>query len=150
MSRPAPMASGGIHPREASARDEWMAQWPLPVVAMLGIAGSATSVYSAGVFLSMLTVHFGWSRGATSSAFLIQTVLSLGAVPLVGRLIDARGPRRVATIGLAAMRSGSVVAVHTTGCPTLAEDLAACAPPDVDVIDACFSGGPEDAARGGL
>ena len=94
------MASDQPQPREASARGEWAAQWPLPIVAMLGIAGSATFVYSAGVFLSVLTAHFGWSRGATSSAFLIQTVLSLGAVPLVGRLIDSLGPRRVAIIGL--------------------------------------------------
>ena len=51
---------------------------------------------------------------------------------------------------LAAMRPGSVVAVHTTGSPTLARDLAACAPPDVEVADACFSGGPQDTARGEL
>ena len=51
---------------------------------------------------------------------------------------------------LAAMRPGSVLAVHTTGSPALARELGERAPQGVEVLDACFSGGPEDTARGDL
>lgn len=47
---------------------------------------------------------------------------------------------------LAAMRSGSVVAIHTTGSPDLAREIGAQAPGGVAVIDATFSGGPADVA----
>ena len=51
---------------------------------------------------------------------------------------------------LAAMKPGSVLAIHTTGSPALAKELAAKAPAGVSVIDACFSGGPQDTERGDI
>ncbi len=51
---------------------------------------------------------------------------------------------------LAAMRPGSVLAIHTTGSPVLARELGVKAPEGVSVIDACFSGGPQDTERGDL
>jgi 3-hydroxyisobutyrate dehydrogenase len=51
---------------------------------------------------------------------------------------------------LAAMQPGSVLATHTTGSPRLARELGDKAPPGVSVLDACFSGGPDDTARGDL
>jgi 3-hydroxyisobutyrate dehydrogenase-like beta-hydroxyacid dehydrogenase len=51
---------------------------------------------------------------------------------------------------LVAMQAGSVVAIHTTGSPVLARELGAAAPDGVQVLDACFSGGPADTERGDL
>jgi 3-hydroxyisobutyrate dehydrogenase len=51
---------------------------------------------------------------------------------------------------LAAMQPGSVVAIHTTGSPKLARELGSAAPQGVSVLDACFSGGADDTARGDL
>jgi 3-hydroxyisobutyrate dehydrogenase len=51
---------------------------------------------------------------------------------------------------LAAMRPGSILAIHTTGSPVLARELATNAPEGVEVLDACFSGGPDETARGDL
>lgn len=51
---------------------------------------------------------------------------------------------------LAAMRPGSVLVNHTTGSPDLIRELADKSPEDVEVLDATFSGGPEDVARGAL
>ncbi len=51
---------------------------------------------------------------------------------------------------LSAMQPCSVLAVHTTGSPRLARELGDRAPEGVKVLDACFSGGPEDTARGDL
>lgn len=43
---------------------------------------------------------------------------------------------------LAAMRPGSIVAIHTTGAPDVAREIGAKAPAGVAVLDATFSGGP--------
>jgi 3-hydroxyisobutyrate dehydrogenase len=51
---------------------------------------------------------------------------------------------------LAAMQPGAVLATHTTGSPRLARELGQRAPRGVSVLDACFSGGPDDTARGDL
>lgn len=51
---------------------------------------------------------------------------------------------------LNAMRPGAIVAIHTTGSPALAKEIAAAAPVGVSVLDATFSGGPQDVAAGTL
>lgn len=51
---------------------------------------------------------------------------------------------------LAAMKSGSVLAIHTTGSAVLARELAEKAPSGVVVLDACFSGSAQDTANGDL
>lgn len=51
---------------------------------------------------------------------------------------------------LAAMKPGSVLAIHTTGSPRLMRELGERAPAGVAVLDACFSGSAEDTARGDL
>jgi 3-hydroxyisobutyrate dehydrogenase-like beta-hydroxyacid dehydrogenase len=56
----------------------------------------------------------------------------------------------LASGALAAMRPGAVLAIHTTGSPSLARHIAQAAPAGVEVLDACFSGGPHDAAEARL
>jgi 3-hydroxyisobutyrate dehydrogenase-like beta-hydroxyacid dehydrogenase len=51
---------------------------------------------------------------------------------------------------LAAMKPGSIVVIHTTGSPALTREIGERAPEGVSVLDACFSGGPEDTLRGEL
>lgn len=51
---------------------------------------------------------------------------------------------------LAAMQPGAVLATHTTGSPRLVRELGDKAPAGVAVLDACFSGGAEETARGDL
>jgi MFS family permease len=79
---------------------EWAKMWPLPFTALLGIAGSAIFAYSNGVFMIEMTKEFGWSRTQFSSAFAVQTLLGLVIMPLVGRLTDRIGPRKVALTGI--------------------------------------------------
>lgn len=83
-----------------TARQEWASGWPLPVVAMLGNAGSTCFAFSGGVFMTALTQEFGWSRAQFSSAFTVQMLLGLIVVPFIGPLIDRVGPRKVALIGI--------------------------------------------------
>src|SRR5690606_34525459 len=51
---------------------------------------------------------------------------------------------------LAALRPGTVVAIHTTGSPALIRSLAEAAPVGVQVLDATFSGDPGKARAGTL
>lgn len=51
---------------------------------------------------------------------------------------------------LASLSNGSVLAIHTTGSPELTRALADHAPQGVEILDACFSGGPKEAASGEL
>ena len=49
---------------------------------------------------------------------------------------------------LTAMRPGSILANHTTGSPALAREIGDRAPAGVTVLDATFSGSPQDVADG--
>lgn len=51
---------------------------------------------------------------------------------------------------LAAMKPGSVLAIHTTGSPALSREIGERAGGGMGVLDACFSGGPDETARGDL
>ena len=79
---------------------EWRTGWPLPFVAMIATTGGSLIVYSAGVFMPVVTASFGWSRGAFSSGFMVSTLVGLATLPLAGGLADRWGPRRVALVGV--------------------------------------------------
>jgi len=83
-----------------TARAEWAAMWPLPLVSMLGYIGGASFAYSSGVFMVELTGEFGWSRAEFSAAFTIHSLVALVMAPFIGRLIDRIGPRKMALIGI--------------------------------------------------
>lgn len=61
-----------------------------------------------GVYIKPLEGEFGWSRGALSGAAALSLLL-LGAVgPLVGRLADRWGPRRVIGVSLLVLGAGVI------------------------------------------
>ena len=85
----------------ADKRAEWARHWKLPLVAMLGVTGSAAYSYSSGVFMVAMTAEFGWSRAQFSSALTVQMLAGLLIVPFAGRVLDRLGPRRMALMGIA-------------------------------------------------
>jgi MFS family permease len=89
-----------IPAHQPTARQEWARHWPLPITALLGVAGMSVFAYAHGVFLNTMVDEFGWARSEFSSAFTIQMLVGLALAPLVGRLVDRFGPRRVALAGL--------------------------------------------------
>jgi MFS family permease len=88
------------------AKQEWADNWQLPLLAAIGIAGSATFAYSSGVFMKVMTGEFGWSRTQFSSAFAVQMVLGLIVGPLIGRYVDRVGARKVGLIGIFLFAAG--------------------------------------------
>lgn len=71
--------------------------WRVVLAACLGVMAGFGSlfVYTFSVFVKPLTGEFGWTREAISGGFAIAAV-TLGVIsPLLGRLIDRFGPRRI-------------------------------------------------------
>jgi len=71
--------------------------WRVVLAACFGVMAGFGSlfVYTFTVFVKPLTEQFGWSREAVSGGFAIGA-MTVGLVsPLLGRLIDRLGPRRI-------------------------------------------------------
>lgn len=83
-----------------TARQEWAARWPLPIVSMLGMSGCAIFSYANGVLLEPVTAELGWTRTEYASAFVLQMLAGLVILPTTGLLADRFGPRRIALLGI--------------------------------------------------
>lgn len=71
--------------------------WRVVLAACFGVMAGFGSlfVYTFAVFVKPLSEQFGWGREAVSGGFAIGAV-TVGLVsPLLGRLIDCLGPRRI-------------------------------------------------------
>ena len=83
-----------------SARAEWAGGWPIPLTGLLGVVACSAFAYSYGVFMLEMTQEFGWSRAEFGSAYVVQSMIALIAGPIIGRLTDRFGSRRIALWGL--------------------------------------------------
>src|SRR5271167_1285163 len=52
-------------------------------------------VFTFGIFLTALTKQFGWSRGDVSLAFTVTALTVAVCSPVLGRLLDRHGARRI-------------------------------------------------------
>ena len=91
----------GLH--LASQRARVFYGWWVVATAALGLCLGAAPivVFSFGVFFKPLSQEFHEGRAAVSFAFSIQNLAAAGCAPLIGRLIDRFGPRRVVLPGTA-------------------------------------------------
>ena len=71
--------------------------WRVVLAACLGVMGGFGSlfVYTFTFFVKPLGAEFGWNREAVSVGFAIAAMTVGFASPLIGRLIDRYGPRRI-------------------------------------------------------
>src|SRR5260370_9103869 len=71
--------------------------WWIVFTAALGLClgGPPIAVFSFGIFFKSLVPEFHASRAAISFAFTLQNVIGPMCAPLVVRLIDLSGARRV-------------------------------------------------------
>lgn len=79
---------------------EWKAGWPLPLVSAIGVAVVNIPHYSLGMFFAPLERDLGWSRAQASSGVFALSAIAIFAIPLMGRLIDVKGARRIALSGI--------------------------------------------------
>jgi MFS family permease len=68
------------------------------IIAAFVLATNALTLRAFGVFLTPLTIEFGWERGALAGAAAVSTLLGGGFGILAGRLTDKYGPRALVTV----------------------------------------------------
>jgi MFS family permease len=73
--------------------------WVIVAVAFvtMGIGFNVRTAFS--LLFPPILDEFGWERGVTAGAFSFGFLVSAGLSPLLGRLMDHRGPRLVIEIG---------------------------------------------------
>lgn len=83
---------------QVGARREFAEGWPVVLAAALAISVGMTGIgfYSLGLFVKPLQDEFGWSRAAVSGAATFQQFGIFLSAPLVGRLADRIGARKIA------------------------------------------------------
>src|SRR5215468_12101819 len=71
--------------------------WRVVLAASLGVMAGFGSlfVYTFAVFVKPLGSEFGWSREAVSRGFGFAALTLALISPLLGRLLDRFGPRRI-------------------------------------------------------
>jgi sugar phosphate permease len=67
----------------------------LACLCCVGFARQGPAVATLSIFVDPLTREFGWSRTALSGAVSLAGVLAALAAPVIGRVLDRRGPRLV-------------------------------------------------------
>jgi MFS family permease len=95
-----------LQDRRSAVSGEFLREWK---VAVAGFCGNALGVgallyFGLGSFIKPLEQAFGWNRLEINLAATLFTLTSMLALPIVGRLCDTLGPRRVvlpSTIALA-------------------------------------------------
>jgi MFS family permease len=88
--------------------------WVVVAVAFvtMGLGVNARTAFS--LFFSPMLDEFGWERGVTAGAFSLGFIVSTGFAPLLGRVMDRRGPRTVMVVGIVATTTGLALATLTT------------------------------------
>ena len=86
-----------------SARLPFYYGWVIVGVAFVTMAIGVTARTAFSLLLPPLIEEFRWDRGLAAGAFSFGFLVSAVLSPLVGRVMDARGPRVVILSGAALM-----------------------------------------------
>jgi len=82
-----------------TAREEFRADWPLLLTAMMGAGLSAILAYALGIFIGPIGREFGWNPEIIVTGFTLSTVLGVVGVIFSGRLIERFGARNLTLTG---------------------------------------------------
>src|SRR5439155_24309454 len=82
------------------------------VFVTMGIGVNARTAFS--LLFPPILDEFGWERGVTAGAFSFGFLVSAGLSPMLGHLMDRRGPRVVIEMGVGLMAAGMFLAPLTS------------------------------------
>ena len=97
-------------PAPVVARLPFFYGWLLVAVAFVTMAVGVNARTAFSLLFPPILDEFGWERGVTAGAFSFGFLVSAVVTPLVGRLMDRRGPRLVVEIGVVLMGAGLLLA----------------------------------------
>jgi MFS family permease len=80
--------------------------WVIVAVSFVTMGIGINARTSFSLLFPPILGEFGWERGVTAGAFSFGFVASAGFGPLLGRLMDRRGPRTVVLLGVVLMGAG--------------------------------------------
>jgi MFS family permease len=101
-------------PKHWSARLPFYYGWLIVGIAFVTMAIGVTGRTAFSLLLPPLIDEFKWDRGLAAGAFSFGFLVSAIVSPLVGRVVDARGPRIVILTGVALMSAGLLLAPYVT------------------------------------
>ena len=86
---------------DGAAAAEWRAHWPLVMASMAGFMMIGVVSYTLGPLMDPLKMSFGWTKSEITAGLTVYAIVCVFGQPLVGRMIDRWGPRRIglSTIG---------------------------------------------------
>ncbi len=80
--------------------------WVIVAIAFVTMAIGVTARTSFSLLLPPILDEYGWDRGLAAGAFSFGFLVSAVVSPIVGRLMDRRGPRTVIEIGVVLLAAG--------------------------------------------
>ena len=104
-----------------TSRGEWANGWPIVLSSLIGVALclSPLPYWALIVIGPELVSEFGWTRAITSAGFLFMTAGVLIGAPVVGRLVDRYGSRKVLLPSIIALGIGTALFSQMTDNPTV-------------------------------
>jgi len=87
--------------------------WFVLVLSFVVRAWSTGLTYSMGVFLIPLCSYFGWQLSEAALAPALGLLIYAISQPVIGRLVDSIGPKRVIILGLSAVSAGFLLLPYT-------------------------------------
>ena len=88
--------------------------WVIVAVVFVTMAVGVNARTAFSLLFPPILDEFGWERGTTAGAFSFGFLVSAGLSPLLGRMMDRRGPRFVIEIGVGLMAAGMFLATLTS------------------------------------
>jgi MFS family permease len=84
--------------------------WVIIAVAFVTMAMGVNARTAFSLLLPPILSEFGWDRSVTAGAFSFGFLISAFGSPLLGRLMDLKGPKLVAQIGVTSIVAGLYLA----------------------------------------
>ena len=98
--------------RHWSSRLPFYYGWVIIGIAFVTMAIGVTARTTFSLLMPPLIDEFGWERGLVAGAFSFGFVVSAALSPIVGWVMDTRGPRVVILTGSLLLTAGLLLAVH--------------------------------------